>query len=187
MEFASGNEGAGSARVPRERSIGQRDGTARMCEPRTRKWSARTSVCGCSLFHSSTQLLSTQLLCVRTAGALSGGSGPALQPSFETLRPRCGLWSTRDSGDRSYDDAETAFHPPKTAWDVRLSFRQHTSPPSRRFAVRTQAPGRRREITRPQRARRMPHRHPEGSSTLNDEHAMRRHVPAACRAQRFWC
>ena len=47
--------------------------------------------------------------------------------------------------------------------------------------------GRRREIARPQRARRMPHRHPEGSSTLNDEHAMRRHVPAACRAQRFWC
>ncbi|KOO34949.1 hypothetical protein Ctob_014754, partial [Chrysochromulina tobinii] len=55
------------------------------------------------------------------------------------------------------------------------------------FASGRRPRGRRRGIARPQRARRVPHRHPEGSSTLNDEHAMRRHVPAACRAQRFWC
>ena len=47
--------------------------------------------------------------------------------------------------------------------------------------------GQRRGISRPQGVRRVPHRHPEGSTTLNDEHATRRHVLAACRAQRFWC
>jgi hypothetical protein len=81
----------------RERGVGRprhsthvRTATAELVRENKRVW----------VFHSS-----TQLLCVDR-----GGSGPALQPSFETLRPRCGLFEYEGlTGDRSDDDAETAF------------------------------------------------------------------------------